>query len=334
MANCVELIKGVCENNIDVKAEILAEYFHIVLDFVEENNKANKNIDIRPDYIFDSVLGIINLKYTYLAKNNKLVERLNKCKIDELIYFLVKNIYTTEVNIKTYSNSEKRFFKNKSPKIVDTIDYSDNHFFIQQFNDVLNYREEELMLVHKMMKSNSMEEFKNAYFDMAMDIIHKSRHSVEALNDFEIQEYAKDIFSEAVLKLVTLVLEEKYVYEAKISSFIYWPMFNKWVKISREIGQAIGDDIIDKLPENQRLYFENRIEEEEIVQFIKDNFDKLSDREREVLWLKEIEGYSYQEIKELLNLDEEINYLKQIKLRGKRNLKVKLQEDRRLRELL
>ncbi len=334
MTNCVQLIKGICENNIDIKATILANYFQFVVDFVEANNSKHSNIDISPDYIFDSVNGIINLKYTFLSKNSKLASRIEESDFGELFYYLTYEIYRTELKLRNYSKSSTFFKILSSDGLVNTVKIKSEKLFAQQFDDVLQHREKELLLVHKMMKTNSMDEFKKAYFDMAVDIIHKSRQSVERLNDFEIKEYAKDIFSEAVLKLVTLIMEGKYVYEAKISSFLYWPMFNKWVKISKESGQAMTDDIFEKLPDTQRLYFENQLEEDEIIQFMKENFDKLSQREREILWMKEIEGYSYQEIKEFLGLDEEVNYLKQIKLRGKRNLQIKLSEDRRLRELL
>ena len=122
------------------------------------------------------------------------------------------------------------------------------------------------------------------------------------------------------------------MYEAKVSSFLYRPMFNKWAKTTKELGLDMSEEIIDQLPDDEKLYYETNLEKEELKRFLTENLQKLSDKEKQVLWLKEAEGYSYKEIKEKLNLDEEINYLKQIKLRAKRTLETHLRDDMRYKD--
>lgn len=325
MNNCERFIRGICNGDISIKAEIRATYYKIVRDFIALNNSINQ-IEIETKYVYDSAIGLINLRYTSKIKKTNFHEYIKKYNFDELFYFLVRSIYNSEFAIRL------DYQKLKKAKIKDSQTIS-TQIYEKDFKDILKVRERELNLIENMVKANKMNDFTLAYFDLAVDIVHKSKSSSNLLNDVEIKEYAKDIFSEAVLKLIGLINKGNYIYEAKVSSFLYWPMFNKWNKISREIGVDIDDDLLENLPEEDRIYFESNLEREELKIFLQENIQKLNAREKQILWLKEAEGYSYQEIKDKLQLDEEINYLKQIKLRGKRNLQEHLKQDTRYDEL-
>ena len=329
MNNCERVIRGICCNDIDIKAEIRVDFYKIIKDFVDINNQIN-DVDIRSRYIFDDVIGLINMRFTSKLKGNILQNKIQSYKLNELLYYIGKQIYISEFKIK---KSYRKNHNTKNITIKDTFSIPETTLYQNEFKDVISTRERELTLIDQVMTSASFDEFKEQYFDLAIDIVNKWKNNTNHLSEFDIQEYAKDIFSDAVLKLISLIQDKRYVYEAKISSFIYWPMFNKWAKISKELGIKINDELIEDLPEDKKLYFESSLEREELKFFLTDNLANIDEREKQILWMKEAEGYSYQEIKEILNLKEEINYLKQIKLRGKRNLKIQLTEDRRYKEL-
>jgi len=335
MNSLERLIIGICQGDEAVKIEVNATFFHITQKFVVANNKALK-VDIKERYIFDDVIGLINMRFTSTIKNLNSIAKINAIQFDHLIYFLTKQIYLSEFCIKPELPASLNFGTDEiEKKIVETGGFSDNDHLMKLFDDTIQTRKNELLLIRKVMVSNSLREFNSAYFDLAIDIVNKGKGYNLRLDESEVHEYAKDIFSEAVLKLITLIQKGQYVYEAKISSFLYWPMFNKWAKLSRDLGVDIGtsnlEDISDTNENN--FYFDTQLEKDELKKLVNDTFKKLSERERQILWLKDAEGYSYQEIKEMLNLSEEINYLKQIKLRGKRNLIEKLKNDKRFNEL-
>lgn len=327
MNDSLRLIKGICTGEEAIIAEVKADYFVITQQYVQQNNQKN-NIDISAHYVFNETIGMINMKFTSKVNNSKIKKLIEGVNFNDMIYYLTKEIYNAEFDIKPELKKQAgtKIVEHKRDENVEPTDFD------SIFGDTLITRTRELKLIHSVMQSNSLEEFKEAYFDLALDIVNKWKGTNTRLTETEIREYAKDIFGEAVLKLITLIQKKKYVYEAKISSFLYWPMFNKWAKISKDLGLNFSQDIIEELPDDRKYYYENNIEREELKKYIKDNFNKLNKREKQILWLKEAEGYSYQEIKDMLDLDEEINYLKQIKLRGKRNLIERLKKDRRFKE--
>ena len=334
MNNCGKIISAICSGDELIKNQAFTDYFDLTREFVEKNNTVN-NTKVSSKYIFFDCLGILNMKFTASYKRNTLSEKsIVSLPFENVLYFLTRELFVSEITKIINRKKRKLFVLKDKYSITETFIIDEIDFLENEFREVIDNRTKELSLLHNVVNGGSMDKFTEVYFDLAINIINKSKSAVEKLNDHEIEEYAKDIFGEATLKLFTLILEGNYVYEAKISSFIYWPMFNKWTKISKDIGIYFDDNIIDKLPDDEKLYYNDNLEEEELKLFIKENFAKLNKKEREILWLKEIEGYSYQEIKEKLNLDEEINYLKQMKLRGKRNLANKMAEDRRLKELL
>lgn len=325
MNNC-ELIKGICTGDFVIKAKVRSEYFQITRDLIEVNNKKNK-VDIKSRYIFDNVIGLINMKFTSRMKSNHLEKLVKEYNFEHLIYYLSKCIYISEFNIQQITINSHIIFE-------DSKTFSNNNQLDKDFGELINIRENELKLVYKLMNNSSLDEFKNNYFDMAIDIINKNKRTNTKIHESEIHEHAKDIFWEAVSKLISLIQAKKYIYEAKISSFLYWPMYNKWIKISKDSGINSDMEIIQNhIESDENIYYENNVEKDEIKKFLLDNFHKLGEKEKQVLWLKEAEGYSYQEIKEKLNLPEEINYLKQIKLRAKRFLASKLKEDKRFNEI-
>jgi len=331
MENTAQFILGICRGDTAVKAELRSSYFDMIRGFVEVNNKKN-NSQIKPEYIYDSILGLINMKFTSIIKNEDWEKKIRKYQFAGLIYYLAKELFKSEFRIRTRKAKGKLRWLTPTVTVIDTEKLTIGEIYYKDFYDVIQTRERELRLVFDVFESNSIDAFKSEYFDLAIDIVNKWKSATNHLNNLELQEYAKDIFWEAVAKLIDLIKSGKYTYEAKISSFLYWPMFNRWAKITKELGIEINEDIYDQIPDDERMYFETNVEKEELKRFITENLQKLNDKEKQVLWMKEAEGYSYQEIKEKLNLDEEINYLKQIKLRAKRSLEIFLREDVRFKD--
>ncbi len=318
-------IRGVCTGNIEIRAEIRALYYGMVRTFVEEQNKAN-GLYLKSLYLYDSILGLINLFFTSKLKLSNFEERFAYYKFNELMSFLLCELYKSEINILKELN-----LLNKQT-IVKEVSFDKKALYKKDFGDILIFREKELVLIRRLMKSQGLKEFTAQYMDLAIDIVHKNRPKKLKISEHEITEYAKDIFSEAVMKLIGLIQSEEYVYEAKLSSFLYYPMLNKWAQIRKELGLEISDELLRKLPDDQRMYHNEQIEQDEMKKYLLDNMKEMNQRESQILWLKEAEGYSYQEIKEKLNLSEEINYLKQLKLRGKRNLEILLKQDKRFKD--
>ena len=141
-----------------------------------------------------------------------------------------------------------------------------------------------------------------------------------ALNYLKESSVAEDVIQEVFLKLWKK-REEFY----KIKNIEAWSMTmtrNLSLDLLKRNKVEFTDPVFIKEPVMRSGIPDNLIEQSELKSNVHEIIESLSEKQRQVVFLRDIEGYSYQEISEIIGIDQ--NLVKVTLFRARENLRKKL----------
>jgi len=141
-----------------------------------------------------------------------------------------------------------------------------------------------------------------------------------ALNYLKESSVAEDVIQDVFLKLWKK-REEFY----KIKNIEAWSMTmtrNLSLDLLKRNKVEFTDPVFIKEPVMRSGTPDNLIEQSELKDNVHEIIESLSEKQRQVVFLRDIEGYSYREISEIIGIDQ--NLVKVTLFRARENLRKKL----------
>ena len=141
-----------------------------------------------------------------------------------------------------------------------------------------------------------------------------------ALNYLKESSVAEDVIQDVFLKLWKK-REEFY----KIKNIESWSMTmtrNLSLDLLKRNKVEFTDPVFIKEPVMRSGTPDNLIEQSELKDNVHEIIESLSEKQRQVVFLRDIEGYSYREISEIIGIDQ--NLVKVTLFRARENLRKKL----------
>jgi len=125
-------------------------------------------------------------------------------------------------------------------------------------------------------------------------------------------ESAKDLVQEAFIKLWD---NREKVTNEYAKPFLYRVLFNKMVDDKRKMKRITHMDVMPEQRGKDRVYNEEK-------EIIEQAFQQLDDRQKKIIMLRDWDGYSYEEIAQILEIN--LNQVKVNLFRARKKMKIAL----------
>lgn len=123
-------------------------------------------------------------------------------------------------------------------------------------------------------------------------------------------ESAKDLVQEAFLKLWN---NREKVTTEYAKPFLYRVLFNKMVDDKRKMKRITHMEVMPEQVGKERVYNEEK-------EIIEQAFEQLEDKQKKIIMLRDWDGYSYEEIAEILEIN--LNQVKVNLFRARKKMKI------------